>query len=160
MLFLIPHREIRMQWSLQKGTEMSVPPCHSNSFDGVGREGEGRSSILALSCHRLGGCWRCSKLPSAIRGAAVWELEVQPRGHGPILPFTGMCGDAEPRGLEPVLRATMALFGVLWFGLWHVGTGCAALRVKDCISWLLGTQREAPALKGMLYSGFLFLPWI
>lgn len=95
---------------------MSMPPCHSNSFDGVGRGSEGRSSILALSCHGLGGCRHCSKLPSAIREAAVWELEVQARGHGPILPFTGTCGDAEPWGLEPVLTATMALFGVLWFG--------------------------------------------
>lgn len=85
MLFLIPHREIRMQWSLQKGTEMSMSPCHSNSFEGVGRESEGRSSILALCCHGLGGCWHCSKLPSAIREASVWELEVQPRGHGPFL---------------------------------------------------------------------------
>lgn len=113
MLFLIPHREIRMQWSFQKGTEMSVPPCHSNSCDGVGREGEGRSSILALSCHGLGGCWHCSNLPSAIGEAAVWELEVQAGCHGPILPFTGMRGDAEPCGVEPVLPTMVALFGVL-----------------------------------------------
>lgn len=40
------------------------------------------------------------------------------------------------------------------FDMW---TGCAALGVKDCISWLVGTQEEAPALKGMLCRGFMFL---
>lgn len=145
-----------MQWSLQKGTEMSMSPCHSNSFEGVGRESEGRSSILALCCHGLGGCWHCSKLPSAIREAFVWELEVQPRGHGPFLPSLGCVGIQSPGGCN-----LSFLFQWFFLGCYDLdfgtGIGCAALGVKNCISWLVSTQREAPALKGMLHSGFLFL---
>lgn len=116
-------------------------------------ESEGRSSILALCYHGLGGCWHCSKLPSAIREAAVWELEVQPRGHGPILPFTGM---QNPGGDNLSFLLQWLFLGCYDLGF-GTGTGCAALGVKSCISWLVGTQGEAPPLKGMLHSGFLFL---
>lgn len=93
--------------------------------DGVGREGEGRSSVPALCWRGLGGCWRCSDLLGATGEAAVQEPEAQPGGRGLLPPLAGMGVEAEPQGVELVLPAPMALFGVPRFGPWHVDGLCS-----------------------------------
>lgn len=92
-------------------------------------------SVLALCWHGLGDRCCCSDLHSADGEAAVQELKAQARGPGPLPLLAGMRRDAEPQGLELVLPAPVALFGVSWFGLWP-WMGSAALGIKDWVRWL------------------------
>lgn len=144
---------------LERGWNVSVP-CYSNSLQWGGQRGWGQTicpgSLLVWAGRLLmllWPAWCC--LECCCDGAGHTQPGAQAGGHGPFPPLAGMCGYAEPQEWTLFSLPQWLCLGChgLDFGLWM---GCAALMVKNWVRWP-GTQGEAPALKGILYSGFLFL---